>query len=49
MFYISLIVGFIIVANVGVIFFLMIAFAKTKKETLFSNRIALKTVRQSEG
>ena len=49
MFYISLIVGFIIVANVGVIFFLMIAYTKTRKEMLFSNRIALKTDRQSEG
>ncbi len=45
MFYISLIVGLIIGANVGIIFFLMIAYAKTKKETLFSNRIALKTDR----
>jgi len=49
MFYFNLIVGFFIVANVGVIFFLIIGYAKTRKETLFSNRISLKTDRQCEG
>ena len=49
MFYIGLIVGLIIGANIGVIFLLMIEYAKTEKEMLFSNRIALKTDRQCEG
>jgi len=49
MFYIGLIVGFFIVANVGIIFFLIIGYIETRKKTLFSNRIALKTDRQCEG
>ena len=49
MFYIGLIVGLIIGANVGVIFSLMLVYAKIEEEMLFLNRIALKTDRQSEG
>jgi len=49
MFYIGLIVGLIIGANVGVIFLLMLEYAKIEEEMLFSNRIALKIDRQSEG
>jgi len=48
MLYIYLIVGLIIVANVGIILSLFLTNAKIKEEMLFSNRIALKTDRQSE-
>ena len=45
MFYFGLIVGLIVLANVGIIFLLMIEHAKIEKEILFSNRIVLKTDR----
>ena len=45
MFYFGLIVGLIVLANVGIIFLLMIEHAKMEKEILFSNRIVLKTDR----
>jgi len=49
MFYIGLIVGLIIGANVGLIFSQLLTNAKIEEEMLFSNRITLKTDRQSEG
>jgi len=49
MFYIGLIVGLIIGANVGLIISQLLTNAKIEEEMLFSNRIALKTDRQSEG
>ncbi len=49
MFYIGLIVGLIIGANFGLIFSQLLTNAKIEEEMLFSNRIALKTDRQSEG
>ena len=45
MFFFGLIVGLIVLANVGIIFLLMIEHAKMEKEILFSNRIVLKTDR----
>ena len=40
-----LIVGLIVLANVGIMFLLMLENAKIEKEMLFSNRIVLKTDR----
>ena len=49
MFYIGLIVDLIIGANFGLIISQLLTNAKIEEEMLFSNRIALKTDRQSEG
>ena len=49
MFYIGLIVCLIIGANFGLIFSQLLKNTKIEEEMLFSNRIALKRDRQSEG
>lgn len=48
MFYIGLIVGLIIGANFGLIISCLLTNAKIEEDMLFSNKIALKTDRQSE-